>query len=299
MKKDFFSNNKILFKINLLYLIALIPIIIFSYLKNGLAVYQAHKISFFGSLQYLCIPILIVILVYCLEILWFVYIKKDKDFDDVINSSVPLICCLCYLVSGPRDSLFITVPLIVVTMFITKFLKKVSINQVALFNVVLYGILYALGLANNANFLEASQATNYSLMQSFIGYGVGAIGVTSGLLGIIGYIILLFNPYYKKSIPLYCIVFYFVIAGTMAVFKADVTITDVLVGMFNNGIIFASVFVAALSIYSPMMSSGKLAYGMLFGLIAGILVAIGLGGVSPYIAILFASIVTPLLDRIK
>ena len=46
MKKGFFKKNKI-FGINLLYVISLLPIIIFSYYKNGYLVYDSGNMNLF------------------------------------------------------------------------------------------------------------------------------------------------------------------------------------------------------------------------------------------------------------
>ena len=51
MKKGFFKKNKI-FGINLLYVISLLPIIIFYYYKNGYLVYDSGNMNLFLSLQY-------------------------------------------------------------------------------------------------------------------------------------------------------------------------------------------------------------------------------------------------------
>ena len=68
--------NKI-FGINLLYVISLLPIIIFSYYKNGYLVYDSGNMNLFLSLQYLIIPIIIIILSYVFENYYYLCIKKE------------------------------------------------------------------------------------------------------------------------------------------------------------------------------------------------------------------------------
>ena len=74
MKKGFLKKNKI-FSINLLYLLSLIPIIIFAFYKNGLVVYKAGELSLFLSLQYIIIPIIIVVLSYVFETYYYLTIN--------------------------------------------------------------------------------------------------------------------------------------------------------------------------------------------------------------------------------
>jgi tRNA(Ile)-lysidine synthetase-like protein len=129
MKKGFLKKNKI-FSINLLYLLSLIPIIIFAFYKNGLVVYKAGELSLFLSLQYIIIPIIIVVLSYVFETYYYLTIKKDDDLNNVINSIVPYANVLCYLVCGPMNKLFITIPILVLLDVVLKFIEnKVTANN--------------------------------------------------------------------------------------------------------------------------------------------------------------------------
>lgn len=205
MEKGFFKKNKVL-GINLLYILSIIPVIIFGFYKNGIVVWKNGFMSLFLATQYIVIPVIIILFSYVFETYYYMGIKKEENTNSVFNSIVPYVNALCYLVCGPTNYLWLTVPMIIAIDVIIKFLdNKFSINQIALFKCLLYVILLVMGLTSNSNLYESSLSssiTDSSLL--FIGNGVGEIGTTSTLCALIGYAILLFNSYYKKDIPLIC-----------------------------------------------------------------------------------------------
>ena len=266
MKKGFLKKNKI-FSINLLYLLSLIPIIIFAFYKNGLVVYKAGELNLFLSLQYIVIPIIIVVLSYVFETYYYLTIKKDDDLNNVINSIVPYANVLCYLVCGPMNKLYITIPILVVLDVALKFFEqKVTINRVALYKCLIFLVLMALSMNTNQNYYEytlKSQVDNPGSL--FLGMGIGEIGTTSTLFAIVGYLVLLFNKYYKKEIPIICFVSYLLV-GLLLYFAGVVSFNGLLINTFNSGFVFAIVFVATLSTATPVVKSGKIIYSLLIGI---------------------------------
>lgn len=299
MKKGFLKKNKI-FSINLLYLLSLIPIIIFAFYKNGLVVYKAGELSLFLSLQYIIIPIIIVVLSYVFETYYYLTIKKDDDLNNVINSIVPYANVLCYLVCGPMNKLFITIPILVLLDVVLKFIEnKVTINRVALYKCLLFLVLMALSMNTNQNYYEytlKSQVDNPSSL--FLGMGIGEIGTTSTLFAIIGYLILLFNKYYKKEIPIICFVSYLLV-GLLLYFAGVISFNGLLVNTFSSGFMFAVVFVATLSTATPVVKSGKIIYSLLIGIISAIFINLVKFNLGIYITILVLGLFSPLLNKIK
>lgn len=299
MENGFFKKNKIL-GIALLYILSLLPLIVFGYYKNGLLVYQHGFISFFSSLQYLVIPVIIIILSYVFETYYYIVVKKENNLHNVFNSVVPYINTLCYLVCAPMDYLWITIPIIVFLDILLKFVgNRVSVNQIALFQCVLFGILTALGMFQYANLYEASlsnEITDPSLL--FIGKGVGAIGTTSTLCVLIGYVLLLFNSYYKKDIPIISFIGY-AIVSIIIYFVGGLTFTEILVNTFASGFIFAAVFVSSLSTATPVIRSGRVLYGLLIGVLSAVSVHILHFYVGIYFVILVLGFLVPLFDKFK
>ena len=299
MKKGFLKKNKI-FGINMLYLLSVLPIIIFSFYKNGYLVYKAGNLSLFLSTQYLVIPIIIILLSYVFELYYYMGIKKEEDTNNVVNSIVPYMNVLCYFVCGPMNKLYITIPILVVIDVLLKFIdNKVSVNRVALFKCVIFGVLSLLSMYSNLNYYEVTLNSVVSdPSKLFLGMGVGEIGTTSTLLAIIGFLVLLFNKYYKKEIPIICFVSY-ALVSILLYFGGVVNFNELLVNTFNSGFIFVAVFVASLSTATPVVRSGKIIYSLLVGITCAVMVNLVKFNMGMYFAILVIGLLTPILNRFK
>lgn len=299
MKKGFLKKNKI-FGINLLYLLSLLPIIIFSFYKNGYLVYKEGNLSLFLSTQYLVIPIIIILLSYIFEIYYYNGLKKEDSTNDVVNSIVPYMNVLCYFVCGPMNKLYITIPILIVIDVLMKFIDtKVSVNRVALYKCIIFGILSLFSMYSNLNYYEATLSSSINDVSSlFLGMGVGEIGATSTLLAIVGYLILLFNKYYKKEIPIICFVSYTLIS-ILLYFGGVVNFNELLVNTFSSGFVFAIVFVATLSPATPVVRSGKIIYSVLVGIVSAVMVNLVGFNIGIYFTILIAGMLSPGLNRFK
>lgn len=298
MKQGFLKKNKI-FGINLLYILSLIPVIIFGYYKNGYLMNKNGYMTLFKSTQYFVIPVIIIILSYIFEAYYYLGIKKEEDNAHVFNSIVPYANTLCYLVCGPMDYLWLTIPIIIVLDIILKFVEdKISINQVALFKILLFIILSALGWYNNANLYEAARDITLDVSDYFIGRGVGCIGTTSALCTLIGFVILIFNSYYKKDTSLTCILGY-AIVGLLVYFVGGVKFNDILINTFSSGFLFVAIYVVSMSNATPVVKGGRLFYGFLLGIICAVCVLLVHFEVGMYIAILVLGLLSPLFNKFK
>lgn len=298
MKDCFVKRNKI-FGVNILYLLSLLPVVIFAFYKNGILVFNDGHFNFFLALQYLIIPIIIVVLSYVFEIYYYMCVKKEENTYNVVNSIVPYINLLCYLITGPMDKLYITIPLIVLLDIIMKFLdSKISVNRVALFKCLLFGILSLLSMYNNANLSELAVTGEYSNFKLFLGMGVGEIATTSTLFALVGYIILLFNSYYKKDIPIACFIGYCLV-GLLLYYSGVINFNQLLVNTFNSGFVFAIVFVASLSVATPVVRSGRIIYGLVVGSLSAIAINLLDFNMGVYFVILVLSLLTSLLNKFK
>lgn len=297
MEKGFFKKNKVL-GINLLYILSIIPVIVFAFYKNGIVVWKNGYLSLFLATQYIVIPIIIILLSYVFETYYYMGIKKEEDTNSVVNSIAPYVNALCYLVCGPTNFLWLTVPLIIVLDVVIKFIdNKCSINQVALFKVILFGVLAIMGATSNANLYEASLATTIDDSASlFIGNGIGEIGTTSALCALIGYVILLFNSYYKKDIPILCFIGYGLVSVVMY-FVGGVSFNTILANTFASGFMFVCIFVASLSTTTPVVRGGKIIYSLLVGILCAIMVHALHFYVGMYIVVLIAGLLTPIFNK--
>lgn len=299
MEKGFLKKNKILV-INLLYVLSIIPIIIFGYYKNGYLVWKNGYMDFFHSTQYLVIPIIIILLSYIFETYYYMIIKKEDSLSNVVNSIVPYINALCYLVCAPSDKLYITIPIIVVLDIALKFINdKFSINQVALFKCILYGALTVFGSVEYANAYEITlESVVNEASALFIGNGIGEIGTTSVLCALVGYIILLFNKYYKRDIPIYCVIGYSLFALILCLI-GNIEFSDILFYTFGSGFMFFAIFVTSLSNATPVIKGGRIVYGLIAGIISAVFVLKLHFNIGMYITILVLSLLNPLFNKIK
>lgn len=293
------SKNKV-FGINTWHLLCLLPLVLYSFYKNGIKVFISGQISMFTALQYLFIPMVIVTVSYLFEVYFFVGKKDKKDLNDVTNSFIPYANLLCYLVCGPNDKLFIIIPLIFVIDIIMKVIDgKFTINRVALFKSLLFGILVLIGAYNNSNLYEVNASMqNVSLWNAFVGMRVGEIGTISNLLVILSFIVLLFNKYYKKDIAIIAFITY-IIFSLFFVLMGTLNINEVLDNTFNSGIIFAIVFVLTLSESTPILSGGRSIYAVLFGILSAIFINVYNLYIGIYFIILGLSIISPMINKLK
>lgn len=292
-------KNKV-YDINLVHLLCLAPLVLFSYYKNGYLVYRENYMSFFSSLQYIIIPIVIVIVSYIFEIYYYVGIKKDRNLNNVINSFSPYANLLCYLLCGPNDALYIIVPLIFIIDILMKWLdKKITINRVALFKCLLFIILALCGLYNNANTYERIIGINvFNNMESFLGTVIGEIGTVSNLLIILSFIVLLFNRYYKKDIVFVVLITYLLFGGFF-VLVDTISLNQLITNTLNSGLLFAVVFVLPLSEASPALKGGRTIYSILFGILVSIFINIFELYIGTYFIILFMSLIAPAINKLK
>ncbi len=299
MKKGFLKDNKI-FKINLFYVLSLLPVIIFAYYKNGIIPAQKGSIPFWFGTQYIVIPIVVLFLSYVFEVYYYTVIKKEEGLTSVYNSIAPFVNVLCYLVTAPMHKLFITIPIMVIVDVALKFIdSKVTINQVALYKCIIFGIFMLMGVKGYANYYEATLdevVTKPSLL--FLGMGKGAIGVTSTLCALIGYLILMFNKYYKKEMPIIAFLGYAIVACVLY-FVGKIGFYDILRNLFNSGFIFAIVYVLSLSNATPVVRTGRVLYAFFIGLISAILININDFYIGVYIVILVGSLLVPIFNKFR
>ena len=299
MGKVYKTKNKV-FTVNLCHLLCLLPLVLFSYYKNGYLVYKANYMSFFGTLEYIVVPTIIVVISYLFEIYYYVGIKKERNFNSVVNSFSPYANLLCYLVCGPNDALYIIIPLIFGIDVLMKVLdKKVTINRVALFKIILFIVLAVFGIYNNANNLERiNNISVFTNTESFLGLGIGEIGVVSNLFVILSFGVLLLNKYYKKDIAFSALITYFLFGGFF-VLVGTLSFNEFLMHTFGSGVLFVIVYVLTLSDSSPILSGGRKIYGILFGILISIFINIFKIYISTYLIILIMSLISPLINRLK
>ncbi len=239
------------------YYLIFVFLIGFGYYKNGFVPYL-NNYNTFGQMLYVFI---LPIGCFLLGSLFDVFFKNKDLFNSKFYS-------LLFIMLIPLQSnFFLVLGILVLLLSIYNFLslKKIDnkTNIIVLAKLLLVFFLILFKSYDYQNRLEISGLFQYSLLDSLIGYNVGCCYSTSVLILILGVIILLFDEYYKKEIPLYSYGFYLLTLFLYAFFKQDMKI--ILVNMFSSSILFGIIFVGTLSNFTPCTKKKKFLYSLILG----------------------------------
>lgn len=266
------------------YFIALIPLLLFSFYKNGILLYQNKLISFidmFIPLYFYIISVLVGFLVAHLN-------KSDKR--EYVLYALILACTISI-----NTNMLLYPIVLFVSLFIASFLqKKKEFNLLASTRILLI-LALLLNSYSYMNVAEKIEAFNYNYLDIFIGYGVGGIASNSLFCCFIAFLILSFNKFYKKVIP---------IASSFSAFIVFILLFFItkneiyLENLLNGSLYFAFVFVGTDLYVSPYTKMGKIIYGLVIGLFTALLSILVPIYEAPYLVILLVSLFFPVFDKI-
>ena len=288
------KNNDSIKRINFIYLISLIPLILFGFYKNGINLYYKKYVGIYGLFKPLILVISGFIIGIIINIIYEKIIKKNKmSLKDAIFSSFhPLYGLLIGGISSINISIITFTLVTFIMLFISKFLKY-KINYVALTSLILFFIMNIKGEFSFLNIYESSRNFNLNTLDYLLGKGSGGIITTNILLLLVSFLILYLSKTYKKNIPIYSTITFTILVIIYCLYKGSIgSIMDML---FTNGILFAFIFIATDSISSSYTKKGMVIYGIFVGLIT-----FGLYLINPALsslgAILIASILNSVID---
>lgn len=147
------------------------------------------------------------------------------------------------------------------TFFIQK--KDWDFNFVVFGYLLLVGYLYFTHQYQYSNALEESHLFVYSYLDGVFGYNVGGLFTSSVFLILLSFLFLSFDYYYKKEIPFYSYGFYLLTLILYSFWKGDLRF--ILANMLSSTILFALVFLAPLSLFSPYTRKRKVLYSFFLG----------------------------------
>lgn len=320
------SNNKTS-KIMTNLLIALLPIIIFSFYKNGIIPYQKgyiSKLEMFYPLLFILLGSLSSLLIE--EIYLYVFSKKrDKELIDAVLNSYAifpgLFISLVLPINTPLSILFIAS---LVAIVIGKMLFGGFGNNI--FNPALVGCIFVItcfgvtlssygGYLNKYEVNTISSATpltnvsqdvigSYdtlvkpygSLWDFFIGFIPGAVGETSSLLCIIAFIYLSLTKTIKWRIPSFYVITVFIMTYIIGLFN-NLGIWYPLFQVLSGGLLFGSVFMATDPVTSPVNKESQVLYGICLGILTVLLRYLTNYPEGVMTSILFMNMFVFILDR--
>jgi len=300
-------------------LIALLPIIFFAFLKNGVLPYIKDQITFIEAFRPALMFIVAIATSYTIELLWtrFIFKLKTKiDIRNYLKNSYfllpPLFLVLILPIHTPYTIVIIgaTVATLVGKMLYGGFGHNIFNPALLgrLFVIVCYGTVIAgLGgynidaissatpLADLANSGYLAYSTN--LWDAFFGFIPGSIGETSAVLIIIAFIYLSVKKVIDYKVPLIFVGTVFL--GTLIISAVngigfDYAVFNVLTG----GLLFGAVFMATDPVTSPTTPAGNIIYAIMLGLLTLLFRFLSPFPEGVLIAILTMNMLTPLCDKL-
>ena len=287
------SNNSIK-KISFIYLISLLPLILFGFYKNGINLYLKGLINIFNMFK----PILFIIIGFIIgiivNIIYEKYIHKNKSklIDIIFSSFHPIYGILIACISSINTNLILFTIITFIVLFISKFLS-LKINYIALTSLIIFFIMSMTNKFTFLNVYEASTNFNMNAIDYLFGKGSGGIFTTNILLLIVSYIILYNSKTYKKNIPIISTITFSILTIIYSILTNN--IGNILNMLFTNGILFSFVFIATDFISSSYTKNGIIIYSILVGILTFVLYLIN-PALSSLGGILIASIFNSLID---
>lgn len=293
-KGPFLSSKNKTSKMMLHLFIALLPIIIFSFYKNGVIPYNAGLTDIKGLLLPLMVVILPALTSFLTEMLYAsIFLKTDAL--KYVKNSFSFYPGLFLGLIMPLNTPF---SMLILGAFIATLIGKLLFGGFGnnIFNPALVGRLfiitaYAITFGKyayhnsyeldtiasstpltNASLVEGIGSYNElvkpygSLMNFFVGTIPGAVGETSALLCIIAFIYLTLTKTIKWRIPVFYIGTVFVMAFIIGLFN-DLERTYSLFQILSGGLMFGAVFMATDPVTSPTTFVGQALYGISLGIL--------------------------------
>lgn len=265
-------------KLVILLLLLLIPFIIHGFYKNGLSL----LLKGYGFLAFLK-PFILLGSSIIVSIIYSKVFKKELLSYNLLGN------ILISLLVMPNINLFLYWGVLVLINIICHFLK---VNPIALYMTFLITICFFFHNYTFLNAYEAGVEQHLVFFDYLMGYGKGGIGNTFLFMSLVSLIILLCNNEYKKDIPVLAFLSFYV----LLIVKLIIINSADLDHLLNANVIFAFIFVAPISIYSPYTKGGEYLYGLLLGIITFIFSFIDLA-YGAYLGIAILSIINSLLDK--
>ena len=297
MKKGTFMKSKSKTNHIMIHLlIALLPIICFSFYKNGIIPYLNNKITIFQMIYPLIFIIVPTFITFLVEFIFakFCLNKKNQELKEYISNSYSIFPGLFLGLILPLNT---PISIVILGAVVASLIGKMLFGGFGynLFNPALVGRLfiistYAMVIANNGGYLNAYEIDTISsstplsnivegigtydtlvkpygsLLDFFIGTIPGSMGETSALLCLIGFIYLTITKVIKWRIPVMYILTVFIMTFVIGI-SNNVGIWYPLFEILSGGLFFGAVFMATDPVTSPITKVGQIVYGICLGIL--------------------------------
>lgn len=234
----------------------MILLLFYGWYKNGWIPYFQH----FYSLSHLFLIFLYPLCGFGIGILFDVVFKNKNPFN---NKFYGFLFSLFVPIS---TNIFIFILLVTFLLFLNTFLfdkKDWDFNFIVFGKLLLFFILLCMKSYEYTNLLEKSQLFVYTYIDGILGHQVSGLFTSNALLILFSFSVLSFDLYYKKDIVFYGYVFYLITLLLYAFYQSDMQF--LLNHLFSSDILFALVFIAPLSSFSPYSNKRIAIYSTILG----------------------------------
>lgn len=293
-KGPFLNSKNKTSKMMLNLFIALLPIIIFSFYKNGVIPYREGLTDIKGLFLPLMVIILPSLTSFLTEMLYASIFLKTDALKYVKNSFsfypglflgliIPLNTPFSMLILGAfvatlvgkllfggfGNNIFnpaLVGRLFIITAYAITFGKYVYHNSYELDTIASSTPLTNASIVEGIGSYDTLVRPYGTLMNFFVGTIPGAVGETSALLCIIAFIYLTLTKTIKWRIPVFYIGTVFIMAFIIGLFN-DLERTYSLFQILSGGLMFGAIFMATDPVTSPTTFVGQALYGMALGIL--------------------------------
>ncbi len=308
------------------FVIALIPLILFAWYKNGIAPFIAGDAGVFQMLYPLLFVLVGGLTSVLLEALYYSYFDKEKDIKTKVKNSFAVIPGLLIAMALPLHT---PIWILVVGCVFGTVIGKLIFGGFGynLFNPALIGYVFVViaflpvinnnGGALNGTELDivtgATPLTNFfasfpnisidqavepygGLLNFFIGTIPGSMAETSALLCIVAFVFLLVRKVINWRIPVIYVGGVFVLTLIIGLVKGyGFDLRFPLFNIFSGGLMFGAVFMATEPVTSPRTPNGEIVYAAFLAALTVMLrFLVTPEGVAS--SILLMNLFTPLID---
>lgn len=137
---------------------------------------------------------------------------------------------------------------------------------------------------------------SFEWRQMFLGLTAGTIGETSALCLLLGAVYLVIRRVISLRIPLSYIISFLVFVMLFSGRGADVSY--LLSQMFGGGLMLGAFFMATDYVTSPITKKGQLVFGLLLGILTGIIRIFGNSAEGVSYAIIIGNMLVPLIEKV-
>lgn len=238
-------------------IVLLIPLIIYGIYKNGYLIYEKELINIFSIFKPLYLLLISIGVKIVFDLIKYKKIKIDYNLLYVILLSMIMPYNISYIIY-------------IITFIITYFLldildKYLTIHKVCFMYLIIILVSFLINDFTYLNPLEEEYLYSFSFIDYLFGRNIGGLSSTSIIFSLASYLFLINSYYYKKDIPLFINISYLILSIIYYLISKDNSL------IINSEMIFASIFISPLPMYSPTRKVMEIIYGILIGILTFII----------------------------